>query len=140
MAKIDPIATHPVEGLPYDRLEFVELGPDRSPKYRVIDSKRAPCGALKALGHAFEMYGGTCFYCGKKFGPQSLSKKLAHRDHIVPESLGGSDRLHNLVIACTACGTKKGNKPIRQFRPRLADAYLRLLERHIARALGSRRA
>ena len=139
MAKIDPIAKHPLQGLPYDRLEYVKLSADRIPHYRVIGSRRDPCGAFKALGHAFEMYGGTCFYCGKKFAPQLLSEKRAHRDHIIPESAGGSDRLHNLVIACTKCGTKKSDKPIRQFRPKLADTYLQALERHIARALGSRR-
>ncbi|MEA3016686.1 MAG: hypothetical protein QOI38_1408, partial [Sphingomonadales bacterium] len=135
-----PIAKHPLDGLPYDRLEFVKLSSDRTPHYRVIGSQRTPCGALKALGHAFEIYGGACFYCGKKFGPHRLTKKLVHRDHIVPQSHGGSDRLHNLVIACANCGTEKADKPIRQFRPKLADSYLRLLERHIARALGSRRA
>jgi 5-methylcytosine-specific restriction endonuclease McrA len=139
VAKIDPIAKHPLDGLPYDRLEFVKMGPDRTPYYRVVGSNRDPSGALKALGHAFEKYGGACFYCRKKFPPQRLSEKRAHRDHVIPESIGGSNRLHNLVIACAGCGTAKANKPLRQFRPKLADSYLEALERHIARALGSRR-
>ena len=136
MAKIDPIARHPVSGLPYDRLEYVRLGPDRTPCYRVTGSERDPSGAFKALGHAFEMYGGDCYYCGKKFKPHRLSEGRAHRDHVIPESAGGSERLHNLVIACTLCGTKKANRPIRAFKPSAADKYIAALEAHIARALG----
>jgi 5-methylcytosine-specific restriction endonuclease McrA len=140
VAKIDPIALHPLQGVPYDRLEFARMLPDRTPLYRVIGSDKEPSGAFKALGCAFERYGGTCFYCDKKFPPQPLAEGRAHRDHVVPASASGSDRLHNLVIACSGCGAKKANKPLHRFRPRASDAYLQALEGHIARALGSRKA
>ena len=136
MARIDPITSHPVKGLPYDHLNFVKMNSRRVPLYSVHGYTGAPTGAKEALGRAFARYGGRCFYCRKKFGPQPLSRKLAHRDHIIAESHGGSDRLHNLVIACTPCGTAKGDRSIQDFRPQVAKEYLAALERHIARALG----
>jgi 5-methylcytosine-specific restriction endonuclease McrA len=91
---------------------------------------------LDALARAFAAYGGSCFYCEREFPPQKLSTRGAHRDHVIATSKGGSDRLHNLVIACQECGTEKANRSIRDFRPSAADKYVAALERHIARALG----
>ena len=136
MAKIDPIAAPPFPGLPYEKIEFVRLNAKRVPLYRVKGGEEI-AGAFETLGRAFVRYGGECFYCGKKFRPASFSHNKAHRDHVVADSSGGSPRLHNLVIACVRCGTLKANKPIRQFRPKVADRYLTMLEAHISRALGS---
>jgi len=40
-------------------------------------------------------------------------------DHVVPRKprsgLPGTDRVNNLVLACTACNSKKGNMPIEEF-------------------------
>lgn len=137
MAKMGPIAIHPLPGLPYDKLLFVRLSANRTPYYQVFGSNAAPCGAFKALGHAFQLYGGVCYYCQRKFKPHPLSRSRAHRDHVVPRSSGGSDRLHNLVIACKKCGSEKADKPLRAFQPKLADHYLCALETHIAKALGA---
>ncbi|HEU0134356.1 MAG TPA: HNH endonuclease signature motif containing protein [Allosphingosinicella sp.] len=139
MAKINPIAAPPFPGLPYEQIEFVRLDAKRVPLYRVKGYPEV-AGAFQVLGRAFERFGGECFYCGKKFRPDSFSKNKAHRDHVVADSSGGSPRLHNLVIACVRCGTLKANKPVRQFRPKAADKYLAILEAHISRALGSTRA
>ena len=43
-----------------------------------------------------------CRYCGK--GNRPLEK-----DHIVPKSKGGSNRVSNLTMACRPCNEKKGN-------------------------------
>lgn len=45
----------------------------------------------------------ACRYCGKKAGESEL-----HVDHVVPESLGGSDEASNLVTACIDCNQGKG--------------------------------
>lgn len=44
----------------------------------------------------------TCHYCGMK-GARTV-------DHIVALSVGGSDRLGNLIAACTFCNISKGNR------------------------------
>jgi len=43
-----------------------------------------------------------CQYCGS-------TTKLT-LDHIIPKSRGGLDHYLNLVVCCSSCNTKKGNK------------------------------
>ena len=45
----------------------------------------------------------TCQYCGQKKGELTI-------DHIRPRSLGGESSWLNVVAACKACNTKKGNR------------------------------
>ena len=137
MAKIDPVALHPLEGPPYDKLHFVRMTATRVPLYWVEGTALAPAGALASLQQAFRKYGGSCFYCGRQFPAQDFSKAGAHRDHVVARSHGGSDRLHNLVIACSKCGTAKADRAVQDFQPTAAKTYLAALERHLARALGA---
>ena len=46
--------------------------------------------------------GHKCQYCG--------STKHLTIDHIIPKSKGGMDTWLNLVVACSVCNTKKGDK------------------------------
>jgi hypothetical protein len=46
--------------------------------------------------------GNKCQYCG--------STKHLTIDHIIPRSKGGGDNWFNLVVACSTCNTKKGDK------------------------------
>lgn len=131
------IAAHPLSGSPYDKLEFVDRNHKGVPLYRVSGSNDPPAGAFQALGTAFALYGGKCFYCPTKFKPQPLSNETtrAHRDHVIATSQGGSNLLHNLVIACGKCGRSKANDPIHDFMPRSAKIYLDALNKHIADCL-----
>ncbi len=43
-----------------------------------------------------------CQYCG--------STKHLTIDHVIPKSKGGGDTWLNLVVACSTCNTKKGDK------------------------------
>lgn len=52
-----------------------------------------------------------CQYC-------SSTKNLT-LDHIVPKSRGGDDSWENLVVACSTCNTKKGDKFLEQTNMRL---------------------
>lgn len=52
--------------------------------------------------------GWRCRYCGSVDGPFEI-------DHVVPIALGGSNRLHNLVLACQECNGRKG---ARVWKPR----------------------
>ena len=49
-----------------------------------------------------EKYNNSCAYCG-------ISGKL-EKDHIVPISRGGEDKIDNIVPACPSCNRKKYNK------------------------------
>lgn len=46
-----------------------------------------------------------CLYCGQQYPAGQLT-----RDHVVPISRGGGDRWSNVVSACRACNTRKGNR------------------------------
>lgn len=45
----------------------------------------------------------TCQYCGLKSSSLTI-------DHVVPKSRGGRDTWENLVAACHACNTRKGDR------------------------------
>lgn len=54
----------------------------------------------------------TCQYCG-------ATKKLTI-DHVLPKSKGGEDTWENLVVACSSCNVKKGDKLLEQTGMKLA--------------------
>jgi 5-methylcytosine-specific restriction endonuclease McrA len=136
MAKLEQlIAAHPIDSNPYDKLEFVELNHDQVALYRVRGCPAPPVRALEALSRAFAAHGGKCFYCATKFKAQKLTQGIVHRDHVLAKSLGGSDMLHNLVIACSKCDRLKAGDPIHEFRPKSAKDYLAALEKHIAKCV-----
>jgi hypothetical protein len=47
----------------------------------------------------------ACAYCGQKFGHRGGKTK----DHVVPESRGGTDAARNLLKVCAKCNTDKRN-------------------------------
>ena len=61
-----------------------------------------------------------CAYCGAKGVPLEI-------EHIDPKSLGGSDRVSNLTIACHQCNQKKGSQPVEKFLKKKPEVLLRLL-------------
>lgn len=50
----------------------------------------------------------TCQYCSR---PQSAlrNRECLTRDHVVPQSRGGTNEWTNVVTACSSCNTRKGN-------------------------------
>jgi 5-methylcytosine-specific restriction endonuclease McrA len=46
-----------------------------------------------------------CQYCGKEFAPSMLTL-----DHVIPTSQRGKTQWDNVVAACKACNTRKGNR------------------------------
>jgi 5-methylcytosine-specific restriction endonuclease McrA len=125
------IFDHPLRCKPYDQLEFVRQDGNKVALYRVKGSGKGASGAFEALGQAFALFGGACFYCRKAFEPRPLDKRIVHRDHVVPISNGGTDHLHNLVIACAHCGSAKGADDIFEFRPPAAKQYQKAISDHL---------
>lgn len=58
--------------------------------------------------YLLEKYEYKCVYCGAK------EVKL-EKEHVVPISIGGSNRINNLVISCRPCNEKKDNLSIDVF-------------------------
>ncbi|NMF64195.1 RNA-guided endonuclease IscB [Brasilonema octagenarum] len=61
-----------------------------------------------------------CAYCKIKDVPLQI-------EHIHPRSLGGSNRISNLCLACEKCNLKKGNKPIELFLKNKPDLLKKIL-------------
>jgi hypothetical protein len=57
---------------------------------------------------------GCCAYCGLDLTSDARYMALLHRDHLIPQNVGGSDDPLNLVFACSICnGIKKAYDPSR---------------------------
>lgn len=67
---------------------------------------------------------GHCWYCGKALvWPTNDVVRAKHRvsdwfvvEHIVPRSLGGTNKPENLTPACWTCNGRKGNKSLEEYR------------------------
>lgn len=51
--------------------------------------------------------GACCWYCGRP-----LILETATAEHLVPVSQGGTNHLHNLVLACHPCNQANGAHPV----------------------------
>lgn len=56
-------------------------------------------------------YEQSCAYCGEQ--------KPLTRDHVVALSQGGQHTQSNIIPACKSCNSKKGNRPVSRYSPRM---------------------
>lgn len=76
-------------------------------------------------------YKSRCVYCDQRV---SMALPEAHplratRDHLLPRSLGGSNGLSNLVLACRNCNQTRGNQ-----KPQPSNSMTAAQKRAIAAA------
>jgi hypothetical protein len=130
------VAHHPIGETPYNKLIYVGANCHGTPLFQVMGTSRTPCSAPTALRAAFIRYGGHCYYCGTRLKPQARPSPMSI-DHVIPKALGGTNLLHNFVIACKPCNKSKGSQAILEYKLEAGNAYLTALERHIADAVRS---
>jgi len=74
--------------------------------------------------YLLEKFNHTCVYCGAKDVPLEI-------DHVVPRQprsgSPGTDRVSNLVLACSTCNGKKGNMPVEEFLVNRPEVLARIL-------------
>lgn len=58
--------------------------------------------------------GDLCFYCKTSFNPH-IRSLISTIDHKVPECLGGTHDIFNLVLCCNACNLSKDAKTLEEF-------------------------
>ncbi len=54
--------------------------------------------------------GPRCVYCSTEFDPWDTT--AVHIDHRQPRSLGGTNDIENLALACATCNMRKAAKPV----------------------------
>ncbi len=69
----------------------------------------------KRLASLIRIYHDKCVYCGVQLTdgvPSGKRQPATMRtvDHWIPQSMGGSSRLENLLLCCRACNHKKADK------------------------------
>lgn len=112
--------------LPYAAVVPVAKHPNGTALYQVAGSASAPCGGFKALQNALKLHGGSCFYC--KSSPASeVGETSLTIDHVEPTSIGGSNHLPNLVVACSKCNAAKGSGRIEAYNPEAGKEWLEAL-------------
>jgi hypothetical protein len=83
--KAQKLSSRVIRLLTYVRIPFV----------KIVNHKPSKTAIYKRDGN-------KCQYCG--------ATKHLTIDHIIPKSKGGGDSWINLVVACSSCNTKKGDK------------------------------
>ncbi len=92
----------------------------QNPEVSGLEYQKGELFGYEVREYLLEKWGRKCAYCG-------LEHTRLEIDHIVPRSMGGSDRVSNLTISCRVCNLKKANTDIRIFlsgKPNLQDKIL----------------
>ena len=97
LCKIYPVAEIAVEHVKFDT-QLME-----NPEIKGQEYQRGTLYGTEIWEYLLEKFGRKCFYCGAK--DISLEK-----EHIIPKSKGGSDRVSNLTVSCHSCNQEKGNR------------------------------
>jgi 5-methylcytosine-specific restriction endonuclease McrA len=80
----------------------------QNPEISGVAYQRGELVGFEVREYLLEKWGRKCAYCDKQDVPFEI-------EHIKPKSLGGSNRVSNLTIACHACNQKKSNTPVERF-------------------------
>lgn len=73
-----------------------------------VEYQQGELAGYEVREYLLEKWGRKCAYCGVQAVPLEV-------EHIHPKSRGGSNRVSNLTLACTACNQHKGNQTAAEF-------------------------
>ena len=111
----------PVSGVSMELVKF-DLQKQDHPAISGIEYQQGTLAGYEVREDLLEKWGRTCAYCGTANVPLEI-------DHIHPRSLGGSDRVSNLTLACRTCNERKGSHPVETFLARKRDLLSKILVR-----------
>ena len=73
---------------------------------RMFSGRIVPCSRVRLNRHnVWYRDGGRCQYCN-----QAVSKATMTYDHVLPRSRGGKTSWDNIVLSCSPCNRKKGDR------------------------------
>ena len=80
----------------------------QEPELSGVEYQHGTLFGFEVRQYLLTKWGWMCAYCGAKGVRLEV-------DHIRARSLGGSDRVSNLTVACHECNLRKGNRPVEEF-------------------------
>jgi 5-methylcytosine-specific restriction endonuclease McrA len=92
----------------------------QNPDIKGEEYQQGTLAGYETREYLLEKWDRRCAYCGAKDLPLQV-------EHIQPKSLGGSNRISNLCLACEKCNQKKGNQLIEQFLKKKPDLLKKIL-------------
>jgi 5-methylcytosine-specific restriction endonuclease McrA len=111
----------PVSELSQELVRF-DMQKIENPEISGVEYQQGTLAGYEVREYLLEKWGRTCAYCGSENVPLEI-------DHIHPRSLGGSDRVSNLTLACRSCNLKKGNRPVGEFLAKTPERLSTILAR-----------
>ena len=97
LSKAYPITQLAVEHVKFD-MQLME-----NPEISGVEYQRGTLFEAEMWEYLLEKFGRKCYYCGAKDVP-------LEKEHILPKSKGGTNRVSNLTISCRDCNIEKGNR------------------------------
>lgn len=85
-----------------------------------VEYQRGALAGFEVGEYLLAKWGRKCAYCDAEGVP-------LEKEHIVPRSRGGSNRVSNLTLACRPCNSDKGAQDVREFLRRQPERLKRLL-------------
>ncbi|NEO60949.1 MAG: HNH endonuclease [Moorea sp. SIO4G2] len=119
----------PIAGISQELVRF-DTQKMENPEISGTEYQQGTLYGYEIREYLLEKWNRKCAYCG------TTDTKL-EIEHIKPKSLGGSDRVSNLAIACHDCNQAKGNQDIEQFlsgKPEVLKQVLSQAKRPLADA------
>lgn len=81
-------------------------------RIRAVDCLRKKVAVLEGKRRLLEAFNWRCVYCGAPLSPDTVTK-----DHITPQSAGGSNARSNIVASCFRCNRDKGDRTPEEWQP-----------------------
>jgi 5-methylcytosine-specific restriction endonuclease McrA len=97
----------PITGVSMERVRF-DMQTMENPEISGVEYQHGTLFGYEVREYLLEKWMRTCTYCDAQNVPLEI-------DHVHPRSMGGSDRVSNLAIACHDCNQSKGNMPLASF-------------------------
>ncbi|EGV30874.1 HNH endonuclease [Thiorhodococcus drewsii AZ1] len=116
----------PITAISQERVRF-DMQAMQNPEISGLEYQQGTLAGYEVREYLLEKWRRTCAYCGAKDIPLQI-------EHIQPKSMGGSNRISNLTLACAPCNQKKGNRPVTVFLANKPDR-LKRIQAHVSAPL-----
>ncbi|MFP5275444.1 RNA-guided endonuclease IscB [Coleofasciculus sp.] len=109
----------PITAISQELVKF-DLSKMQNPEISGVMYQQGSLAGYEVREYLLTKFARRCVYCG-------ATDTRLEVEHVVPRSLGGSNRVSNLTLACHPCNQSKGNQDIKDFLSGKPDVLKRVL-------------